>query len=386
MEALRTGSAAGQVHVAGKEHMLATWDIGRQACVWQGKNVPRNTLDLRVDFWASDITTLADSAITDMGVKAAPTGSGQVIAASMRNKRVYVFDQRARRRPVLDLGHKHADWPFTRIASRAGEPSIWVGDTVGDVYHFDLRKAGQLTSYYGGAGSVRGLAAHPTLPLLTVAGMDRYVRVYDTRSRRLLSKVYLKQRLTTLTLGLEAAEAAASDAAVQRLQEVADSINAGPTKLPSEAPQATGELAEAQAVDDAVWAALDANAEAAAADAAGGGGSSGDSGSELDAEWGLPGAADDSDGGSAGREGSSDEEEQEGEEGSLPGRRGKVLSSAEALVDSAAAEHRLIIDTIKAQKRSGKSRRRVASAAVGQAKSGKPAAPAKRSSKRRRRT
>lgn len=46
------------------------------------------------------------------------------------------------------------------------------------------------------AGSIRSLDMHPEEPLLCSAGLDRWVRVHDTKSRKCLSKIYLKSQLT----------------------------------------------------------------------------------------------------------------------------------------------------------------------------------------------
>lgn len=48
----------------------------------------------------------------------------------------------------------------------------------------------------GSGGSVRGLALHPEAPILASAGLDRWLRVYHTGTKKQLTKVYLKQHLT----------------------------------------------------------------------------------------------------------------------------------------------------------------------------------------------
>ncbi len=48
----------------------------------------------------------------------------------------------------------------------------------------------------GSTGSVRALALHPSEPLLASAGLDRYVRVHSTATRKQVASVYLKQHLT----------------------------------------------------------------------------------------------------------------------------------------------------------------------------------------------
>ena len=51
------------------------------------------------------------------------------------------------------------------------------------------------------AGSLRALAVHPQLPILASVGLDRFLRLHDTRTRQPLAKVYLKQQLTGVLPG-----------------------------------------------------------------------------------------------------------------------------------------------------------------------------------------
>ena len=42
---------------------------------------------------------------------------------------------------------------------------------------------------------VRSIHVHPTLPFLASCGLDRFARVYHTKTRELVHKIYLKQKL-----------------------------------------------------------------------------------------------------------------------------------------------------------------------------------------------
>jgi len=443
---VRSG-VTGRLHIAGQEHLLQTWDVATQTCIWQSKNVPHNFLDMREDYWASGVVELELDTASDMKTSSASIGSGNVLATSMRGKYVYIYDQRARKRPVHSLKHKDGQWPYTTITARPGEKMLWVGDTVGDVYHFDLRKEGRVSSYHGGAGSVKGLQAHPTLPLLMATGLDRYMRVYDTRDRRLVSRVYLKQHINCLAVvpeGMQARVTAAAkasyeaklaagdtalhimapldnvedvDATVARIRSIGASINkaevqtAGPGDAAGGRGGDDGEASAQREADEAVWAKLDANAGAVQAAGAGsdsdsdvslhGAAAEEDSGSELDDEWGVPDAADDGEsdsdtpaapvvakkGGKKRSRGDSDSDSDE--DGMVRSGIGvDPLTADDALVDSAKAEHRLIMQTIKAQRSTARKDRKFKSAVNTVTKTGAPAAAApksKKSGKRRRR-
>jgi hypothetical protein len=451
VDSMCASTAVGRLHIAGKEHLLQTWDVATQTCIWQSKNIPHNFLDMREDYWASQVIELDVDTAAGMQTASAPTGSGNVIATSMRGKAVYIYDQRTKKRPVHAMTHKDGHWPYTTITSRPGERMLWVGDTVGDVFQFDLRKEGRVSSYHGGAGSVRGLQAHPTLPLLMATGLDRYLRVYDTRSRRMISRVYLKQHINCLALVPAALQAQVTessqasyeaktaegqateelsaplmsiddvDATIARIKSIGASINQSEVKRagPEDASSAAADASEAaaqQEADEAVWAKLDANAhtgrggmadsdsdvslgDEGGAAAAGGGSDS----SDLDDEWGVPAVDDeegsDSDGapavqskggGKRGRgapagAGSDSDSDEDGMRKSGIGV--DPLTADDALVDSAKAEHRLIMQTIKAQRSTARKDRKLKSAVNEATRTGNtaPAVVAKKSNKRRRR-
>jgi ribosome biogenesis protein NSA1 len=51
----------------------------------------------------------------------------------------------------------------------------------------------------GAGGSVRSLSLHPEEPLIASVGLDRWLRVHHTGTKKQLAKVYLKQQLTGVT-------------------------------------------------------------------------------------------------------------------------------------------------------------------------------------------
>jgi ribosome biogenesis protein NSA1 len=74
-----------------------------------------------------------------------------------------------------------------------------VATAAGQIELFDL-KAGKMSgALKGSTGSVRALIPHPELPLIASAGLDRYLRLHDTSTRKQVAAVYLKQHLTGVT-------------------------------------------------------------------------------------------------------------------------------------------------------------------------------------------
>ena len=75
----------------------------------------------------------------------------------------------------------------TRECFGAGQ-RCWAADSQGQIACLEL-KLGKLQGVIRGcAGSVRCLAIHPSLPILASACLDRFLRLHDLSSRKLLAK------------------------------------------------------------------------------------------------------------------------------------------------------------------------------------------------------
>ena len=73
---------------------------------------------------------------------------------------------------------------------------MWVANAAGQLEALDLAAGKMAGALKGSAGSVRALALHPSEPVLASVGLDRFLRVHSTASRKQLAAVYLKQHLT----------------------------------------------------------------------------------------------------------------------------------------------------------------------------------------------
>jgi ribosome biogenesis protein NSA1 len=71
-----------------------------------------------------------------------------------------------------------------------------VADAVGQIAVFDVQSGQMVGAIKGPTGSVRSLVLHPAEPFLASVGLDRFLRVHHTASRKQLGEVYLKQHLT----------------------------------------------------------------------------------------------------------------------------------------------------------------------------------------------
>lgn len=75
---------------------------------------------------------------------------------------------------------------------------MWAASGAGRVEVLDVAAGRMQGALAGAAGSVRCLALHPSEPLLASAGLDRFVRVHSSGTRKQLGRTYLKTHITGL--------------------------------------------------------------------------------------------------------------------------------------------------------------------------------------------
>ena len=200
--ALAMDPAGARVAVGGRERETTLLDVRTGKLLWKAKNLkPDPQTLLQQPIW----TTALQFADLGGGPPAFGEGSSDLLAVGTAYRQFRLYDVRAasgaaqQRRPVLrtrdgDLSHR-----ITALC-RLGGHSYAVGDASGDVHAIDLRHVGRGTAgrYAGAGGSIKELACHPTLPVLTSVSYDRMLRTYDVSKRKMLDCVYLKQRLTSM--------------------------------------------------------------------------------------------------------------------------------------------------------------------------------------------
>lgn len=191
------GSGSGLALAAGgKENDLKTWDVSTGQCTWKAKNVPHDFLDMRQPVWITALCPLA-APQSNSGGGGGGGGTGlQPMVAGTAHRQVRLYDARAQKRPTHSVdADEHG---ITTMTVAPSSKEVVVADTAGLVRVLDLRTMKWGRRFEGPAGSVRGLAFHPTLPMLACVGLDRMARVYDYRSREQKFQVYLKQRLNAV--------------------------------------------------------------------------------------------------------------------------------------------------------------------------------------------
>ncbi|KAG0340870.1 WD repeat-containing protein 74 [Podila horticola] len=160
--------------------------------IFKAKNVKNDHLDLRVPVWNTDLQFLNQFDITR-------------IAVGTRHHQIRVYDTKGARRPAVDA--EVGTMPVVALANGKDASEVVFSDTVTNVYSVDTLTGDILGQYKGFTGVATALATFTpfedstTTHLVTVA-MDRCLRVHEMdKTRKLLHKVYLKQRMTAVVVG-----------------------------------------------------------------------------------------------------------------------------------------------------------------------------------------
>jgi len=135
--------------------------------------------------WITDLQFLSNSDTTKL-----------VIGSKYHQIRVY--DTKVKRRPALDLSI--GDYPVVSLTVGDSNQIIF-SDTVGNVFSVDIRTGKTIGQFKGFSGAVTNMGVDTTTSSLVTVGMDRFLRVHEMgATRKLTHKIYLKQRLTCLSI------------------------------------------------------------------------------------------------------------------------------------------------------------------------------------------
>ncbi|KAJ3111677.1 WD repeat-containing protein 74 [Phlyctochytrium bullatum] len=180
----------------GDERDLTLWDASEctddkptPKQVWKAKNVKNNHLDLRVPVHVLDMQFLEPQ-------KEKP--SKVVVVTKFKHVRVYDLEGVAKR-PVMTV--EIGDYPLKHVAVVPGRFAAIVTDTTGHLFQVDLKTGKKTGSYRGLTGAVTAIEVLAERQQVLVAGLDRFIRAFQLDGEhRMLSKIYVKQRITCLAV------------------------------------------------------------------------------------------------------------------------------------------------------------------------------------------
>lgn len=206
------GAASLAVGGKGQGNDLKVYDIETQKVTYKAKPPPQNWLGYRAPPYVSAIEFVPG------------TDSKQVLVGTGEHV-VRLYDTRQDKRAVMDLSV--GETTITAMAVSKDARFAFIGNAKGQLNTVDLRAKQVFAKFKGTSGSIREIAAHPGgEPLIAVAGLDRYLRVYNTDTRKCLGSAFMKQALSGCAWDLRGPEgefaAAAAEAAAKRRKEKAE--------------------------------------------------------------------------------------------------------------------------------------------------------------------
>jgi len=225
---------SGRLVFGGGENDVKIYDFAREEVCWRAKNVRENSLCLRVPVHVSTLR---------WATRLAPARS--LILCGTTDGKVRLYDANTQRRPLFELltgygtgqssaGHTGTADEIPRpvncsVVAPSCRPDTWsffVGNTMGALREYDLRylpkcqpaqippgrkshlkfAARQMPfrrGYRDIMGSIRAIDVHCSGEALVAVGLGRFAYVFDTRRRRMSSKVYLKQKICSVLFSAE---------------------------------------------------------------------------------------------------------------------------------------------------------------------------------------
>ncbi|KAJ3049911.1 WD repeat-containing protein 74 [Rhizophlyctis rosea] len=185
----------------GEERDLCVWDVTnckesekegelrKVDCIWKAKNVKNDFLDLRVPVWITHLEWLKGG--NDAARILVGTGHHQI--------RIYDTTPKTARRPIfnVDMG----EYPVRALAVTPDMSQAIFSDTKGAMTAIDLKTGTLAGAFKSIAGAVTDIKVCEKQKHVVTVGMDRFLRIFELAgSRKVLKKVYLKQRMTSLLL------------------------------------------------------------------------------------------------------------------------------------------------------------------------------------------
>ncbi|KAM0018744.1 putative transcription factor WD40-like family [Helianthus debilis subsp. tardiflorus] len=166
----------------GKGVEVNIWDLATHTKIWTAKSPPKNSLGIFTPTWFTSATFISKD-------------DHRKFAAGTNSHEVRLYDMSAQRRPVMSFDFRET--PIKAVTEDIDGNTIYIGNGSGDLASVDIRTGKLLGCFLGKcSGSIRSITRHPDLPVIASCGLDSYLRIWDIKSRQLLSAVFLKQHLT----------------------------------------------------------------------------------------------------------------------------------------------------------------------------------------------
>ncbi|CAJ0587304.1 unnamed protein product, partial [Mesorhabditis spiculigera] len=281
-----------RIAAGGKDCPVKVFNLEKpEKPTWISKNVPPDELQLAIKIWDKDVRLMPNT-------ETLITGTG--------TKTLRLYDMRTQRRPVMQL--KWMESPINAISLSNQDKQIYAGNTHGELGLFDWRgtRIMLVCKYKGQAGAIRSIYGHPTLPYVASCGIDRFTRIHDSTTRKLVSKVYCKTRLNAVLMRDELSIRKTAKKEQEEIEEEWAQIN---QKEPKTEADSDGDESD----DSEAWGAIDEESESGGEDEESDDDEEGDDSEDEDDE-----------------EAADEEEESDEEEASPPLKKKRVSARGDA--------------------------------------------------------
>lgn len=183
--------ANGGIAFGGQENDLTFFDATTQQTVWKAKNVPYDKLRLRVPIWITAIH------FPNPAQQSISSGANVITGTGYRQIRLY--DTRTSQQPVksFEMGEYRVT---TLLTLPSSTNDLYVADTIGGIYHYDLRTNRLLHSLKGCMGAIRSMSLTEDESFLACVGLDRRLWWFDLQSHTLKRSVYMQNRMTSCVI------------------------------------------------------------------------------------------------------------------------------------------------------------------------------------------
>ncbi|KAK9111570.1 hypothetical protein Scep_019089 [Stephania cephalantha] len=168
----------------GKGVEVNVWDLEKCDKIWTAKSPPKDSLGIFTPTWFTSATFLCKD-------------DPRKIVAGTNNHQVRLYDIASQRRPVISFDFREAS--IKAVTADLDGNTVYFGTGSGDLASADMRTGKLLGCFIGKcSGSIRSIVRHPELPIIASCGLDSYLRLWNTKTRQLLSAVFLKQHLNVV--------------------------------------------------------------------------------------------------------------------------------------------------------------------------------------------
>lgn len=194
----------------GSEILATVVDISQKKEVWRAKNVPHDTLNMRVPVFDKDGDWMDSSTIVTS------TAFGQIRLYDIRGPRRPIFDisltdEIARNNGITkiqQITRRDNDISLNCVRCNVhSQDNIIVSSNRGDMYSVDVRLATKehkghvLGRFKGIQGSVRDIKIDENIENTVFAtGLDRFVRAYNTKNFKEKGRCYTKLKQNCLVV------------------------------------------------------------------------------------------------------------------------------------------------------------------------------------------